>query len=161
MNCVDQKPDCDAETLFDLLDLYTHHRTSTLVGQEHALDVFIDTRIILNQEASANKYPRYTSGPEKPAPSNGTKATNGINDINATKPPASPSDPSAKDSKFSSTMGSVAVAGPKGRAGVKDGTIRFMLDPERAREEEKIVAEFFRDDEEEYEVEIQPERRKF
>lgn len=79
--------------------------------------------------------------------------------MNATKSPVSPSDPSTKDSKLSLTTGLAAVAGPKGRAGVKDGTIRFMFDPERAREEEKIVAEYFKDEEEEYEVEVEAEPR--
>ena len=158
---LEQEPHCDAETLLDLLDLYTHHRTSTIVGQDLALDIFIDTRIILNQEASSNNYPRYTHNSEKKKkPSNGTKATNGANDVKATKSPVSPSDPLFKDTKLSSTMSPAAVAGPKGRAGVKDGTIRFMLDPERAREEQKIVAEYFKVEEEEYEVEVENERRR-
>ena len=40
--------------------------------------------------------------------------------------------------------------------------MRFMLDPERARDERKIVAEYFRVEEEEYEVEVEvePERRR-
>ncbi|KAK4692352.1 CTD kinase subunit beta, partial [Lecanoromycetidae sp. Uapishka_2] len=90
------------ETLLDLLDLYTHHQNSTLVGPQHALETFIGIRIALNQEAS-------TKG--------------------ATKP------------------------------GLKEGTVRFMLDPQRAAEEEKTVAEFFKVEEEEYEVEVKIERK--
>ena len=51
-----------------------------------------------------------------------------------------------------------AVAGSKGRAGVKDGTVRFMLDPERARDEKSVVSEYFHVEEEEYVVEVERRR---
>ena len=35
-----------------------------------------------------------------------------------------------------------------------------MLDPERARDEKKIVAEYFKVEEEEYEVEVEREKRR-
>src|SRR5882757_9977047 len=39
------------ETLLDLLELYTHHRTSTVVGPELPVDTFLEVRIPLNLEA--------------------------------------------------------------------------------------------------------------
>ena len=46
------------------------------------------------------------------------------------------------------------------RAGLKDGTVRFMLDPEMARDEKGVVEAYFKVEEEEYEVEVERERRR-
>ena len=43
----------------------------------------------------------------------------------------------------------------KGRPGFRDGTVRFMLDGDKAREEKRVVEEFLRVEEEEYEVEVE------
>ena len=150
------------ETLLDLLDLYTHHRTSTIVGQDHALETFIAVRIALNQEASANSYQRHTQGPKKrTSVSNGIKAT-----TNGTKPPKdaknlrSPRD-DPKDAKSPPVLAPATPAGSTPRkAGVKEGTVRFMLDPERARDEQNAVVQYFKVEEEEYEVEVEVERER-
>lgn len=42
----------------------------------------------------------------------------------------------------------------------REGTVRFMLEAERAREERAIVAEYFKVDEEVYEVEEENENRR-
>jgi len=121
----------------DLLDLYTHHRAHTIVGPDYPLDTFIAIRITLNQEASAHKLPRYTywtepsndsqrPGDKKTLPSSNNKAINGSTNLSTTISPHSPSQ-----------NGSVGERG-------KDGTIRFMLDPQRARDEKEVVKEFFR-----------------
>lgn len=39
--------------------------------------------------------------------------------------------------------------------GLREGTVRFMLDPERARDEKQAVADFFRPEEEEVEIEVE------
>lgn len=44
------------------------------------------------------------------------------------------------------------------KPGLKEGTVRFMLDPQRARDEKDHVAEFFELEEEEYEVEVPAQR---
>lgn len=137
------------ETLLDLLDLYTHHRTVTIVGQEHALEKFINIRIALNQEASANKIPRHTQSRKRGAV-NGVKITNGTKATKTKKPiksPTSPSDVVMTDVMTTATNGA-------SKPGLKDGTVRFMLDPQRAKEEKDIVSEFFNFEEEEYEVEV-------
>lgn len=58
-------------------------------------------------------------------------------------------------------MGPTSAAGARGRAGERgrDGTVRFMLDAERARDEKNLVAEYFKVEEEEYEVEVEREPR--
>lgn len=148
------------ETLLDLLDLYTHYKSSTVVGHDHALEHFIAIRITLNQEASANQYPRYTEGPRKQV-TNGTKATNGTMKTKGgreSRSLSSPMDDQIKDLRDPSNLGVVNGLTNHGKHGVKDGTVRFMLDPERARGEKKAVAEFFKVEEEEYEVEVEVER---
>ncbi len=145
----------DIETLLDLLDLYTHHRAATIVGLEHPLERFIDIRITLNQEASAQKYPRYTPWTKKRTIANGVKTANGTKDLKDSRD-------DSKDRKSPPAMGTSSAPGAKSRVGERgrDGTVRFMLDPERARDEKNLVAEYFKVEEEEYEVEVERERKK-
>ena len=117
-------------------------------------------RIALNQEASVNDYPRYTNSSNKKTLTNGAKASNGHKDPKLSTSPVSPRDPSALDGKPSPSTGPGTPVGRKSRAGLMDGTVRFMLDAERAREEKRIVDEYFKIEEEEYEVEVERERRR-
>jgi CTD kinase subunit beta len=39
------------------------------------------------------------------------------------------------------------------------GTVRFMLDGQRAEDEKKIIEEYFKVEEEEYEIEVEQRRR--
>lgn len=145
-----------AETLLDLLDLYTHHRVSTIVGQDHALETFISIRIALNQEASANEYPRYFQSHKKKSITNGAKAANGIFDSKGKKsvdPITSPRDESLGDITSPTANGC-------SKPGLKEGTVRFMLSSQRARDEKDAVAVFFKVEEEEYEVQVERERRR-
>ncbi|KAL8959877.1 MAG: hypothetical protein Q9193_003334 [Seirophora villosa] len=145
------------ETLLDLLDLYTHHRASTIVGQDHALEKFISIRIALNQEASAQHLARFTQSERQEALTNGV-TSNGVKEKKDSKGLTSPREvASPKDIRSPQPMGLTSVTGTpvQGKPGLKDGTVRFMLDPKRARDETNTVADFFRMDEEEYEVEVE------
>ncbi|KAI4118944.1 MAG: hypothetical protein LQ345_001081 [Seirophora villosa] len=145
------------ETLLDLLDLYTHHRASTIVGQDHALEKFISIRIALNQEASAQHLARFTQSERQEALTNGV-TSNGVKEKKDSKGLTSPHEvASPKDIRSPQPMGLTSVTGTpvQGKPGLKDGTVRFMLDPKRARDETHTVADFFRMDEEEYEVEVE------
>ena len=144
------------ETLLDLLDLYTHHRASTIIGQDHALETFIGVRIALNQEASANQYPRHFQSQSKGSVTNGAKGANGTIESKAKKPLTPITSP--HDGTLRDITSPTANGGSK--PGLKDGTVRFMLNPQRARDEKNAVAEFFRVEEEEYEVEVERERRR-
>lgn len=145
--------------MLDLLDLYTHHRGSTIVGLQHPVESFINLRIVLNQEASAHKYPRFTEGPaSKPEP-NGLKATNGGPDKQQVHSPVDDPIKSIRSpQEIVSTNGTGSPT--QGKPGLRDGTVRFMLDAERAREERHAVSEFFKVEMEEYEVEIERERKR-
>ena len=145
------------ETLLDLLDLYTHHRASTIVGQDHTLGTFISIRIALNQEASANRYPRHFQSRTNKSVANGAKEANDTLDLKAKKiltPVTSPRDESLRDTTTSPTANGAT------KPGLKDGTVRFMLNSQRARDEKNAVAEFFKIEEEEYEVEVEKEGRR-
>ncbi|KAL8672539.1 MAG: hypothetical protein Q9168_003006 [Polycauliona sp. 1 TL-2023] len=151
------------ETLLDLVDLYTHHRASTIVGQDHALEEFISIRIALNQEASAEKLARFTQSNREKAMTNGGPTTNGVKEKKDPKGLTSPrSVASPKDIKSPQPIGLTSVTGTpaQGKPGLKEGTVRFMLDPERARDEKHTVADFFKMDEEEYEVEVENDRKR-
>jgi CTD kinase subunit beta len=137
------------ETLLDLLDLYTHHRTATSVGPHYTLEHFIDIRIGLNQEASAANIPRYSRyasevTPETGSTGNGTKARNGVG-------PTSPLTPATPVALSPGTEHA-----PKSAIGIRgqNGTVRFMLDAARAHEERAEVEKFHKVEEEEYEVEV-------
>lgn len=57
-------------------------------------------------------------------------------------------------------MGPTSATGARSRVGERgrDGTVRFMLDAERARDEKNLVADYFKvEEEEEYEVEVEVE----
>jgi CTD kinase subunit beta len=137
------------ETLLDLLDLYTHHRGSTAVGPLYTLEAFIDIRIGLNQEASAANIPRYalyasdvTSDVQHST--NGIKPRNGID-------PTSPFTPATPG-----TISPGNAQAPTSAIGIRgqNGTVRFMLDAARARNERNEVDKFHKIEEEEYEVEV-------
>ena len=85
---------------------------------------------------------------------NGNTATNGIKYPRASNedtPMTSPQDDLAKDITSPTTGAS--------KLGSKEGTVRFMLNPQRAKDEKDTVAEYFKFEEEEYEVEVERRRR--
>ncbi|KAI9762044.1 MAG: hypothetical protein M4579_000680 [Chaenotheca gracillima] len=143
------------KTILDLLDLYTHHRTVTTIGQQHSLDKFIGVRITLNQEASSKEYPRFTKWPDRKSATNGFSKShkrkssedsqNGVEDKQPTPPP----------------MGPTSATGARGRVGERgrDGTVRFMLDAERAKAEKEVVARYFNVEEEEVEIQVERAER--
>ncbi|KAH7371139.1 cyclin-like protein [Pyrenochaeta sp. MPI-SDFR-AT-0127] len=138
------------ETLLDLLDLYTHNRSSTSAGPLYTLEHFINIRIGLNQEASTASIPRYSLYASDPATDsqismNGLKLRNGIESTS----PLTPATPG--------TISPGNAQPPKSAIGQRgqDGTVRFMLDAGRARDEHAEVDKFHKIEEEEYEVEVE------
>lgn len=145
------------ETLLDLLELYTHHRTSTAIGAEFPVDTFLEVRIPLNLEAEERHLPRYTAWMELPGakhkePRNGA-AGHGVNGTaNGSHTRSSSKNVSPKDvTSPRSTNSSSGVAsgsttatsvqtvrqrvGERGR----EGTVRFILNPDRERDEKAVV----------------------
>lgn len=134
------------ETLLDVLELYTLHRPQTVVAPLFNQDIFLDIRIPLNEELSKKRMSRYTEFvhtsqlKKKADPANYAAAsTNGVAPTGTPNGPlngrikASPTSPATP-----STPGLRQRAGERG----KEGTIRFMLNPDREREEKEIVASY-------------------
>ncbi|KAF2101700.1 cyclin-like protein [Rhizodiscina lignyota] len=154
------------ETLLDLLDLYTHNKQYTIIGNEFPLDKFIAVRIALNQEVTAKNLPRYTNWRSAPVsdadsssptttkkPANGVKTPASRNGLTPRSPtrdtPATQPSPTAGISP--SAVYATRQIGARGQ----EGTVRFMLDAVRAIKEKELVERYFRVEEEEYEVEIE------
>lgn len=140
------------EVMLDLLDLYTHFQKLSIIGPTYPIDRFINVRIALNQESEERKFARHTVWKEPKQ--NGVKPN-----VKTPKTPITPASPSdlRKDGASPATL-SPRSSG-SGRRGIgargQDGTIRFMLEGAQAKREKAIVAEYFKTEYEEYEVEIE------
>ncbi|UNI16840.1 Beta-glucosidase [Purpureocillium takamizusanense] len=166
--------DAVAETMLDLLDLYVQHHKATKIGALFDLNTFIDIKIRLNGDLDAAAAPRYLY--------HCTKCE--VADANPLVPVsamASPTAPSAPSAPGASTNGGGGGGGGNGRrAGVsvngstvglppvwppdavvrrtargQDGTMRFVFDPEAARQEQDTSARYFNEEFEEHEVEVE------
>lgn len=149
-----------SETLLDLLDLYTHHRSATSTGPLYPLETFINIRITLNSQASRLALPRFTpyasekfpstnttTSPATPAAVNGLKPRNGVEST-------TPNTPNTPGTVSPAQADAGAAPGARGQG----GTVRFMLDAARARDERAQVERFHRVEEEEFEVEVPNEK---
>lgn len=151
------------ETLLDLLELYTHHRNQTAVGPEFPVDVFLSVRIPLNQESEARRLPRFTEWLKIPNEKNVSGygplalngAANGSHHSRSSSKNVSPKDVTSPSTNSSSGPGSGSTAatsvpgaaqGGRPRIGERgrEGTIRFILNPDREREEREVVETFRR-----------------
>jgi len=154
----------EAETLLDLLELYTNYRNQTEIGPQFTIDAFLSARIPLNEELSARGLPRFTEWRRTPQSHNGlgqNGMANGTTTVNGThnrinNKNTSPKDTLASPSTNSSGGVSASTAPtsvPGGRAANnairqrlgergRDGTVRFMLNPDREMEERAVIAEY-------------------
>jgi CTD kinase subunit beta len=145
------------ETLLDLLDLYTHFQKSSIVGPSYNIEKFIQLKIKLNQEVEEDAtLSRYTEQHEPPK-------TNGIkSNIKTPKTPITPASPSdarinGKDIASPATLSPRSSGSGRKSIGARgqDGTIRFMLNADQAKKEKETVAEYFKVELEEYEIEVE------
>ncbi|KAG9241906.1 cyclin-like protein [Calycina marina] len=143
------------ETLLDMTELYTHCQKFTTVGMMWDVDIFIQIRIHLNREMSEHNFERFCHSidpatalakltpktPITPASPEETRTnghTNGQASGNGNSNGNFPSPSSSGGSK-----------------GVKQDTVRFMLEREQAREEQAVVERYWKVEYEEYEIEIE------
>lgn len=147
------------EGMLDLLELYTHFQKATKLGSQYTIERFISIRIALNQEAEELRLPRF--GEWRDAKSN--CALKGLKTPVTPITPASPSEVrvngKAADVTSPATLSPRSSGSGKRGAGARgqEGTVRFMLDGAQARSEKEIVTEYFKDEYEEYEVEVEEE----
>jgi CTD kinase subunit beta len=122
------------ESLLDLLELYTQHHKSTKLGARFELEKWVELKIRVNEELESDptlkRYEFWCDECEKETEKQGT---------NGYMPPA--------------TMSSVSSIRLSTRQ--SDTTVRFIFNPDQARAESNTVAEYFKDDYEEYEEEVE------
>jgi CTD kinase subunit beta len=137
------------ETLLDLLELYTHHRAQSVIGPEFPMDRFLEVRIPLNQESEEKKIPRFGAWYE----STKDGAANGVNGAKKIVSPRDVTSPRrggatnhASTPAETRAAAGGAPAGVRQRAGERgrEGTVRFILNPDREREERMIVDTYHR-----------------
>lgn len=136
------------ETLLDLLEMYAHSGRTSQLGASTHIDTLIPITIELRRERSAKDLPRYTMAPP-PGGTPLTSPTDGDPRASIASAPSSGSvaagpganafTPSSVSPQSPAQMVSGGTAAERGR----EGTVRFMLDPERAIEEKRTVREFF------------------
>ena len=142
------------ETKLDLLDLYTHFQKNTVVGPSQNIEKFISIRIALNQEAEEARAQRYTEW-AIPKPANG-----GRSHLTTPATPATPASPAETRLNGNAMNGhgvspSSPRSGSSGRKAMQEGTVRFMLDGERAKKEKETIAEYSKVEYEDYEIEVE------
>ncbi|CZT23647.1 uncharacterized protein RCC_09361 [Ramularia collo-cygni] len=138
------------ETLLDALDLYTHHTNSTILGPKYSLDDFLRIRLALNKECSEAHLPRYTTVQPPPSPDNANGSGSGstLRVANGHPTPVSPPQPGSQAPQQSTSARSHQATPEDG------GTLRFMLNPQRAVDEKAEVNRYYVEEWEEYEEEI-------
>ncbi|KAI1297566.1 hypothetical protein F5Y03DRAFT_277987 [Xylaria venustula] len=131
------------ELMLDVLDLYTDHYRSTLLGKEINPQTFIDVKIKVNKQMEAAHIPRYQHFCAEceregfPSPSYAGSAS------------PSPGSPPGTNSTIK--------RGPKGL----EGTYRFLFDADEVRREREAYEDYTRDEWDEWEEEVEeliPER---
>lgn len=133
--------DAVTETMLDLLDLYVQHHKATKIGALFDLATFIDIKIRLNTDLDAAAAPRYLFHCSRcdVADPNPLDPVSGVSPAAAgTASTAWPPDASVRRT-----------------ARGQDGTMRFIFDPEAARVEQETAGAHFREEYEEYEVEVE------
>ncbi|KKP06419.1 hypothetical protein THAR02_01470 [Trichoderma harzianum] len=126
------------ETMLDILDLYVQYHKSTKVGTQFDLNRFMDIKIALNTELEKefiSRHMYYCSRCENEEPS-----------------PLTPGSITSPTATSSSLPGDLSM---RRTARGQDGTMRFVFDPEAAREEQDTVAQYYNEEYEEYEVEVE------
>ncbi|KAL7811327.1 cyclin-like protein [Trichoderma gracile] len=126
------------ETMLDILDLYVQYHKSTKVGTQFDLNRFMDIKIALNTELEKDFISRHMYHCSRCENEDPTPAT-----------PGSATSPTATSSAWPGDLSMRRTA--RGQ----DGTMRFVFDPEAAREEQDTVAPYFTEEYEEYEVEVE------
>lgn len=141
------------ETVFDLLDLYTHAQKNTRVGPRFNAGRFVEIRLDLKDEMDRYHGYRFEDWclvcdgeVDEARESNGINGThNGNGHKNGSSLQTAPP-----------TSISITASVRRSRAS-QDSTLRYVFDIDRARDEQEEVARYFAQDWEEYEVEVEVE----
>jgi CTD kinase subunit beta len=133
------------ETILDSLDLYIQHTAASTLGTQYSLDDFLRLRLALKKECDSNNIPRNCNAPAQASPGEVLPASRVQN---GHPTPVSPP-------QNGTTQVLPAPVRLEHRPPVSGGTLRFMLNPQLAHDERKQVEDFFIEEWEEYEEEIE------
>ena len=153
---------CVIETIMDLLDLYTEYSKLTKVGPRFELNKFIDIKIKINKEVDErpNGLPIADTPCEKCEASKIIAALAGPQTAGAPSMTAPVAPPTA--TRFGSVSGSGSGAGSGSGSGSgsgaghkkDEGTMRYMLEAEKMQAETAEVAEYYKEEYDEDEIEV-------
>lgn len=132
---------CVLETMLDLMDLYTQFPKSTKVGMQFDINRAMDIKIELNKLVASDEYQRYFGWCDKCPKEIPPEQHNPVTPGSATSPATTSSVPGAASGKRS-----VAKSGER--------TLRFVFNSELAHKERDLVSEYFKEEYEEYEMEV-------
>jgi CTD kinase subunit beta len=133
------------ETILDSLDLYIQHTAASTLGTQYSLDDFLRLRLALKKECDSNNIPRNCTAPSQASPSQVSPASRVQN--------GHPTPVSPPQNGTAQVL--PAPVRLEHRPPVSGGTLRFMLNPQLAHDERKQVEDFFIEEWEEYEEEIE------
>jgi CTD kinase subunit beta len=132
------------ETMLDILDLYVQHPKSTRLGATFDINHFMEIKIHLNQELEASSLSRHLGH----CPRCEFAATAG----SSGPPPPQRAPRQQQHAQNSVVTGNSSTQVPSRPANAP--TMRFVFDPETAREERETADTFFKEEFEEYEIEV-------
>ncbi|KAI5280705.1 RNA polymerase II C-terminal domain kinase beta subunit, partial [Ascosphaera aggregata] len=165
------------ETMLDLLELYTHHRNVTIVGPEFESELFLRCRIPLNRESEEKNISRFEFSAKRKRRRNSRERNNGVDSSNGyayaggsvegtPRSVVTPNGtPGSTASRYANAVPNAMLVNPlmprpaydvpeKLPGGtVRDGTLRYVFDPDEAKAEKETVARYFDVEIEEYEAE--------
>lgn len=150
----DLKPDycrpAVLETMLDLLDLYVQHPKSTKLGPRFDMNHFMDIKILLNNDLDHASLPRFLySCPECESSPFSVSSPDQHSPAQHQPPPNT----TLLSSDHAAGPNPLGGTGPRPVRG--DGsTMRFVFNPEAARSEQRTVDDFFREEWEEHEIEV-------
>lgn len=156
---------CVVETLLDLLDLYTQFTKSTKVGPRFVRDRFIDIKIQINQEVEADPaLRRIESWCDKCAQLDDRNSSGDLLGAHAAITPGSVTSPATTGSGTggapaggTSSTSTTTLGLPSIKPNQKkvDGTMRFLFEADKMRQEQIEVAEYYKEDYVEEEMEVE------
>ncbi|KIH86348.1 c-type cyclin [Sporothrix brasiliensis 5110] len=146
---------CVVETLLDLLDLYTQFTKSTKVGSQFDLNRFIDIKIKINQEVDDDPDLHRTDAWYEQCGGDNHGGSNTIQTPGSIRSPATTgSGPHAGGAGGTAGGGSSGVFGASVKPRKHVGTMRFLFEVGRMRQEEAAVNEYFKEEYTEVETEV-------
>ncbi|KAM7203465.1 CTD kinase subunit beta [Naviculisporaceae sp. PSN 640] len=131
---------CVLETMLDLMDLYTQFPKSTKVGSQFDINRAMDIKIELNKLVANDEYQRYFGWCDECLNVNSLEHSYPVTPGSATSLATTSSVPGA------SAKRTVAKSGER--------TMRFVFNSELAHKERDLVSMYFKEEYEEYEMEV-------